>query len=62
MPGAVDSDAFHYMAQGIRTVHGRHQNEWWKASERCMEGIRTSDGRHQDKLTKIIYKFAENFD
>ena len=60
MPGAVDSDAFHYMAQGIRTVHGRHQNEWWKAS--VVEGIRTSDGRHQDKLTKIIYKFAENFD
>jgi hypothetical protein len=42
MPGAVDSDAFHYMAQGIRTVHGRHQNEWWKASERVTEGIKTN--------------------
>jgi hypothetical protein len=26
MPGAVGSDAFHYMAQGIGTEHGRHHH------------------------------------
>jgi hypothetical protein len=39
MPGAVGSDAFHYMAQGIRTAHGRHRNGAWKASEQIDQNI-----------------------